>query len=91
MSALKLFEATGLEIEYMIVDVETLAVRAAADRALDALGGLEDGEVTLGDIAWSNELALHVIELKGAGPITDRTAARAAFQAAVEAISSGVV
>jgi len=43
--------------------------------------------VTLGDIAWSNELALHVIELKGAGPITDRTAARAAFQAAVEAMN----
>jgi carboxylate-amine ligase len=87
VSALRLFEATGLEIEYMIVDAESLSVRPAADRALEVLGGLEDGEVTLGDIAWSNELALHVIELKGAGPIADRSGAFAAFQAAVEAMN----
>ena len=87
MGALRLFEATGLEIEYMIVDAESLSVRPAADRALEDLGGLEEGEVTLGEIAWSNELVLHVIELKGAGPIADRAAALGAFQGAVEAMN----
>ena len=31
---LHLFEATGIELEYMIVDARTLAVRPIADRLL---------------------------------------------------------
>jgi hypothetical protein len=59
----ELFEVTGIEIEYMIVDRETLAVRPIADLVLGA-----DGELELGSIACSNELVLHVIELKTNGP-----------------------
>jgi len=66
----RLFEATGVELEYMIVDRDSLAIRPLADRVLEAVGGSGEVEVELGDMAWSNELALHVIEIKTNGPAT---------------------
>ena len=68
-SPLHLFEATGIELEYMIVDQGTLSVRPVADELLKQAGGGYDLEVELGDVAWSNELALHVIEMKANGPV----------------------
>ncbi|HEX9758297.1 MAG TPA: glutamate-cysteine ligase family protein [Nitrospiria bacterium] len=65
---LHLFDAIGIELEYMIVDTETLSVRPIADELLKQVGGGINMEVELGTIAWSNELALHVIELKTNGP-----------------------
>lgn len=65
---LHLFEATGVELEYMIVDRESLSVQPIADRVLEAMGGSGEVEVELGPVAWSNELALHVIEIKTNGP-----------------------
>jgi gamma-glutamyl:cysteine ligase YbdK (ATP-grasp superfamily) len=65
---LGLFEAYGIEIEYMIVDAETLDVAPAADQLLAAAAGELTEEFENGAIAWNNELALHVIELKCNGP-----------------------
>lgn len=65
---LGLFEGVGIELEYMVVDRATLSVRPVADEALKALSGAYDMEVELGPVAWSNELALHVLELKTARP-----------------------
>ena len=67
---LHLFEAYGVELEHMIVDAETLDVKPVADRLLAAVseGDEPEAEVELGDVAWSNELVLHVIELKTNGP-----------------------
>ena len=49
----------------MIVDARQLSVRPIADRAAARDGGGDDTlDVDRGPIAWSNELALHVIELK---------------------------
>ena len=68
MSKLKLFEAFGVELEYMIVDRDTLAVKPIADELLkhelDSYGSDFDN----GIVSWSNELALHVIELKSTNP-----------------------
>ena len=71
MRTLGLFEATGVELEYMIVDQQTLQVRPVADRLLRDVAGTQVSEVDRGDIAWSNELVLHVIELKTNGPASD--------------------
>ena len=68
MSALRLFEAVGVELEYAIVDAESLAVRPIADRLLEAAAGRIVGETLRGPLAWSNELALHQVELKTNGP-----------------------
>ncbi len=70
---LGLFEAVGIEIEYMIVDSQTLSVRPIADELLRQVGGGYDLEVELGPVAWSNELALHVIEMKTNGPAANLT------------------
>ncbi len=66
---LHLFEATGIELEYMIVDRQSLAVKPVADQVLAAEAGKIVSDVELGPIAWSNELVLHVIELKTNGPV----------------------
>lgn len=67
---LGLFDAYGLEVEYMLVDGERLDVAPAADQLLEAAAGElpRTGEFDNGEIAWDNELALHVIELKCNGP-----------------------
>jgi glutamate---cysteine ligase / carboxylate-amine ligase len=66
--SLHLFEAVGIELEYMIVDQRDLSVRPLADRLLVNDQGLPEMEMEHGEVAWSNELALHVIELKTNGP-----------------------
>jgi carboxylate-amine ligase len=65
---LRLFEAFGLEVEYMLVDGERLDVAPAADELLEAAAGELTDEFENGDVAWNNELALHVIEFKCNGP-----------------------
>ncbi len=66
---LGLFEGFGIEIEYMIVDRESLSVRPMADELLKAVVGAYEMEVDRGALCWSNELALHLIELKTNGPV----------------------
>ncbi len=75
-----LFQAYGVELEYMIVDRETLRIAPIADDLLLAattLPGAEldeeedathPGSVGLGPVSWSNELALHVVEFKTGAP-----------------------
>jgi len=65
---LHLFEGFGLELEYMIVDRDSLAVRPVADRVLKQVAGKIVNEIEVGPLCWSNELVLHVLELKTNGP-----------------------
>ena len=65
---LHLFEGYGVELEYMIVDRQSLSVAPLADRVLQAQAGELRNEVEVGALCWSNELVLHVIELKTNGP-----------------------
>jgi carboxylate-amine ligase len=68
-SPLRLFEAYGVELEYMIVDSESLDVAPIADRLIEAESGKIENEIERGPFAWSNELARHVIEIKTNGPV----------------------
>jgi hypothetical protein len=61
--ALHLFEGHGIELEYMIVDAESLDVEAIADALIVDADGQVENEIERGDFAWSNELARHVIEV----------------------------
>jgi len=77
---LHLFEAFGVEIEYMIVERDSLRVAPICDRLLaaaarlpGAVPGFEGGsevptEVALGEISWSNELVAHLVEFKTTDP-----------------------
>ena len=62
------FEAFGIEIEYMVVDRETMAVRPVVDHLLERAAGQQTGDYEDGAVTWSNELALHVVELKNTAP-----------------------
>ena len=73
---LTLFAAHGIEVEYMLVDGERLDVAPAADALLEAVAGLHTDEFENGGVAWNNELAMHVIELKCNGPRPDRKSTR---------------
>lgn len=65
---LGLFQGYGIELEYMIVRSDTLDVHPIADQLLREVSGSFESEVEFGDMAWNNELALHVIEIKTNGP-----------------------
>jgi gamma-glutamyl:cysteine ligase YbdK (ATP-grasp superfamily) len=78
---LHLFDGYGVELEYMIVDLQTLNIRSLADKVLAAAGGPWTREVACGPLAWSNELVLHVIELKTNGPARQLDDLHLAFDA----------
>ncbi len=83
---LSMFEAFGIEVEYMLVDRETLDVRPVADRVMETSAGHPTGDIEFGAATFSNELALHVIELKGTDPTSDLASLATAMNGALSAI-----
>ena len=83
MKRLGLFEGTGVEIEYMIVDRESLDILPACDQLMASVAGEEVADVERGSMAWSNELALHVLELKTNGPARSLQGLAGSFHAEV--------
>ncbi|MGC9326894.1 MAG: carboxylate-amine ligase, partial [Candidatus Hinthialibacter sp.] len=86
-TVLHLWEGCGVELEYMIVDRDTLSVLPAADRLLHSAAGSYEAEIERGDLCWSNELALHVVELKTNGPAKSLAGLGELFQAHVREIN----
>lgn len=82
-----LFERYGVELEYMICDKTTLDVRPIADQLIHRLAGAYVNEVDAGAISYSNELALHVIELKTSEPVPDLQGVDRLFQHHVEELN----
>ena len=87
---LHLFQAFGIELEYMIVDIETLDVKPIADEVLKSLAGEITNEITFGSVTWSNELALHVIELKCSAPTGNLQQLAVDFEEAVQQMNSAL-
>jgi gamma-glutamyl:cysteine ligase YbdK (ATP-grasp superfamily) len=85
---LGLFEGFGIELEYMIVDRCSLAVLPISDKVLEEAGGELIGEVEMGALSWSNELVLHVIELKTNGPAPKLAGLAESFAADVRRINA---
>lgn len=81
MSALSAFSGYGIELEYMIVDRDSLSVLPIADKLLRNANGNYASEVDRGRFSWSNELTLHLIELKSAAPEPSLDGLAAGFQA----------
>ncbi|WKK81881.2 carboxylate-amine ligase [Marivirga arenosa] len=64
-----LFECFGIELEYMIVNRKSLMPAPISDQVIiKKLGHITD-ELENGTISWSNELVLHVLELKTTKPV----------------------
>ncbi len=85
---LHLFEAYGVELEYIIVDKDTLKIAPIADKVLESVAGTYVNEVDRGLVAWSNEIVLHVIEVKTNGPAKDISIYAEAFQKSIEEINT---
>ncbi len=83
MSNYPLFSVLGIEIEYMLVDTNTLAVVPKSDVILKQIAGSTVNEVEMGEIALSNELVMHVIELKNNGPKSPDSPIAHDFQQAI--------
>lgn len=67
-SRIHIFQGYGIELEYMLVDKDTLAVKPVTDEVLKHELGQYGSEFENGIVTWSNELVLHVIELKSTKP-----------------------
>jgi gamma-glutamyl:cysteine ligase YbdK (ATP-grasp superfamily) len=75
-------------MEYMIVDRRSLSVFPIADKVLAAAAGQIVSEVEVGALSWSNELVLHVIELKTNGPAGSLTGLGKEFERHVKKINA---
>ena len=84
-AVLHAFGGYGIEIEYMIVDAQTLSVLPIADRLLQVDGAVA-GEVRRGAMGWSNELVLHLLEVKNRVPLPRIEPLAAAFRHELEEI-----
>jgi gamma-glutamyl:cysteine ligase YbdK (ATP-grasp superfamily) len=87
VSRLRLFQGFGVELEYMVVDADSLDVLPIVDRVLEAVAGEIVSEIEVGALAWSNELVLHVVELKTNGPVPRVTGLDRLFQSDVARIN----
>ncbi|MGE5027483.1 MAG: glutamate-cysteine ligase family protein, partial [Betaproteobacteria bacterium] len=86
-AVLHAFTGYGIELEYMIVDRQTLSVLPIADALLQQAAGACVAEVRRGRLCWSNELVLHLVELKNATPDPALEPLPEAFQAEVRDIN----
>lgn len=77
---LHLFQAVGVELEYMIVDANSLSVASIADRLIQAAAGNPEADPVFGPVTWSNELTRHLIELKTTDPAPSLAPVAAQFQ-----------
>ncbi len=83
-----LFERYGVELEYMIVDAETLDVKPITDEVLKLVAGKYTNEVERGLVTWTNELVLHVIELKSTAPLESIDSIHTEYQKNVREINA---
>jgi gamma-glutamyl:cysteine ligase YbdK (ATP-grasp superfamily) len=77
------FSAYGIELEYMLVDRDSLDVRPLAGEVLATMAGHAASRVERGRIGWSNELVQHVIELKNVEPEPGLDALKSPFAGAI--------
>lgn len=86
----KLFEATGIALEYMVVDKDTLKVLPIVDKLFADVTGKIASDVERGDVQWHNELACHVVELRTAKPTKKIASFRKKAHGEVKAINAAL-
>lgn len=82
------FSGYGIEFEYMIVDRDTLSIKPIADKLLHQLAGTDTDEIRCGKLAWSNELALHLLELKNSYPESTLASLPSYFQNEINRVNA---
>ncbi|HEY5916248.1 MAG TPA: glutamate-cysteine ligase family protein, partial [Chryseolinea sp.] len=83
-----LFQGYGVELEYMLVDRDTLEIKPITDDLLKHVLGQYGSDVENGVVTWSNELVLHVVELKSTKPESNFPALELAFVENIKRINT---
>jgi gamma-glutamyl:cysteine ligase YbdK (ATP-grasp superfamily) len=83
-----LFQGYGIELEYMLVDCDTLQAKPITDELLKHELGRYASDFENGMVTWSNELVLHVVELKSTRPENNFNGLENAFAENVERINA---
>jgi glutamate---cysteine ligase / carboxylate-amine ligase len=86
--ALHAFAGAGIELEYVLVDRDSLAVRPIADALLRDASGAVVNAISGGRFGWSNELVLHLLELKSERPEAGLEALAVGFQDEIRAMNA---
>ncbi|MCW5898535.1 MAG: glutamate--cysteine ligase [Flavobacteriales bacterium] len=86
----RLFEAHGIELEYMVVDRDTLDVRPLVAQLFTDVVGSPVADVPRGTMEWSNELTDHVVEVRNAKPARRIAPLRKRFAAEVKALDKAL-
>ncbi|MFQ3212531.1 MAG: carboxylate-amine ligase [Marivirga sp.] len=86
-SSFKLFECFGIELEYMLVNKDDISPAPYTDNLIEEKNGTITDELENGIISWSNELVLHVIELKTTLPVNTLEGLADSFHANVKEIN----
>jgi len=86
--ALHAFAGAGIELEYVLVDRQTLGVRPIADAVLRDASGTVVNALSGDRFGWSNELVLHLLELKSERPEAGLESLAEGFQAEVRAMNA---
>ena len=85
-----LFEGYGIELEYMIVDKQSLNVLPISDKLFHHVVQEYTNDVERGEYGWSNELVLHVIEIKNQAPAASFDSLDTSFQLEIETVNRGL-
>ena len=83
-----LFQGYGIELEYMLVDRDTLKVKPITDELIKHETGAYQSDFENGMVTWSNELVLHVVELKSTRPENNFNGLENAFAENVRRINA---
>ncbi|HEU5145992.1 MAG TPA: glutamate-cysteine ligase family protein [Chryseosolibacter sp.] len=83
-----LFQGYGIELEYMLVDRDTLKVKPITDELIKHETGAYQSDFENGIVTWSNELVLHVVELKSTRPENNFNALENAFAENIKRINA---
>jgi gamma-glutamyl:cysteine ligase YbdK (ATP-grasp superfamily) len=83
-----LFQGYGIELEYMLVDCDTLKVKPITDELIKHETGVYQSDFENGIVTWSNELVLHVVELKSTRPESNFNGLENAFAENVRRINA---
>ncbi|MTI39584.1 carboxylate-amine ligase [Fulvivirga lutimaris] len=86
-SRLHLFQAYGIELEYMIVDKSSMSTRPITDDVFKKIKGEYVSDIENKEVTWSNELVLHVVEIKCTKPEPDLEMMANAFAENVKALN----
>lgn len=88
---LHLFEGYGVELEYMIVDRDTLNARPICDLLFSKTAGKITSNIERKPMSWSNELVNHVVEIKCYKPFDTLVGLSAHFHTQIREINAALL